>query len=233
MLPIIETPKFDLRLPSTSKMVEYRPFLVKEEKILLMAQEGGSSREMITAMKDIVKACTFNAIDPNQLTVYDLEYVFLKLRAKSVGETTQINIKCSECEEVNPIEINIDDIEAPVVDPEPKVIMLTENVGLTMRHIRVRDIAALTDETKKQADVLFDTMIASIDNIFDEKGIYKTDETKKEEMNKFINSLNRKHMNAIQEFIAETPKLEHKVDFVCVKCGHKNEIVLHGVQSFF
>lgn len=235
MLPIIESPKYSVRLPSTSKTIEYRPFLVKEEKILLMAQESSSAREMVGAMKDIVKACTFNKVDPNLLTSYDLEFLFLKLRAKSVGETSTVKIKCSECDTYVPVEINLDEIEIPTVSTEPVNIMLSETVGITMRHIRVRDLANLTDEKKSRSDVMVDTVIASIDSIFDSNGVYKTDESTKEELSAFVNSLNRSHMKQIEDYIAATPKIEIKVKFACTneEYKHENEVTLSGVQSFF
>lgn len=234
-LPIIESPKYSLRLPSNNKTVEYRPFLVKEEKILLIAQESGNTRDMIAAMKDIVKACTFNKVDPNLLTSYDLEFLFLKLRSKSIGETSTVKIKCSECDTYVPVEINLDDIEAPVVSQEPVNIMLTDTVGITMRHIRVRDLASLTDEKKNRSDIMVDTVIASIASIFDANGVYSTDESTKEELVAFVNSLNRSHMKQIEDYMSATPKIELKVKFTCTneECKHENEVTLSGVQSFF
>lgn len=234
-LPIIESPKYSVRLPSTGKTIEYRPFLVKEEKILLIAQESGNAREMISAMKDIVKACTFNKVDPNLLTSYDLEFLFLKLRTKSVGETSTVKIKCSECDTYTPVDINLEDIEISDVSQEPVNIMLTDNVGITMRHVRVRDLASLTDEKKSRSDILIETVIASIASIFDSNGVYPTDESSKEELVTFVNSLNRAHMKQIEEFISTTPKVELQAKFKCSDkgCNHENDKTLTGVQSFF
>jgi hypothetical protein len=234
-LPILEAPKYSVRLPSNGKTIEYRPFLVKEEKVLMMAQESDSSREMMSAMKDIVKACTFNKIDPNELTSYDLEYLFLKLRAKSVGETTTIKIKCDKCDTYVPVEVNLEDVEIPVVSDKPVNIMLNDTVGITMRHVRVRDLASLTDEKKSSADIFSDSIIASIHAIFDSNGVYLTDETKKEELVNFVSSLSRSHMKQIEEYIAATPKISMKVKFTCTneECKHENEVTLTGVKSFF
>jgi hypothetical protein len=232
-LPTIESPKYSVRLPSTGKTIEYRPFLVKEEKVLLMAQESGSPREMVTAMKDIIKACTFNKVDPNALTSYDLEFMFLKLRAKSVGETSTIKIKCDKCEAFTPVDVDIDNVTLDV--PQDKVnIMLTDTVGITMRHIRVRDMGNLTD-TKDQGDLINDTVIASIESIFDADHVYPTDTEKKEELVKFVNSLNRAQMKEIESYIANTPKVSCDVKFKCCngECGHENKVSLTGIQSFF
>lgn len=233
-LPTLESPKYSIRLPSTGKTIEYRPFLVKEEKVLLIAQESGNPREMLTAMKDIIKVCTFNKIDPNLLTSYDLEYLFLKLRAKSVGETSTIKIKCEKCEAFTPVEVNIDEVGIDTVPNEPVNIMLNDTIGITMRHIRVKDLGVLTDK-KGQADLVTDTVIASIASIFDAGAVYPTDEAKKDELVAFVNSLNRGHMKQIEEFIASTPKVTCDVGFVCQcdTCKHENKVKLSGIQSFF
>jgi hypothetical protein len=198
-----------------------------------MAQESGSPREMVTAMKDIIKACTFNKVDPNALTSYDLEFMFLKLRAKSVGETSTIKIKCDKCEAFTPVDVDIDNVTLDV--PQDKVnIMLTDTVGITMRHIRVRDMGNLTD-TKDQGDLINDTVIASIESIFDATQVYPTDTEKKEELVKFVNSLNRAQMKEIEAYIANTPKVSCDVAFKCCgpECGHENKVSLTGIQSFF
>jgi hypothetical protein len=235
-LPILESPKYSVTLPSTGKIVEYRPFLVKEEKILLIAQESESNREMISAMKDIVKACTFDKVDPNSLTSFDLEYIFLKLRTKSVGETSTVKLKCANCETFVQVEVNLDDAKiTPEPITEPVNIMLTANVGVTMRYIRVRDLALLTDEKKGRGDLIANTVIASIASIYDTNGVYLTDDSTKEELNAFVNSLNREQMTKIETFIGATPKIGLNVNFKCTnpKCNHMNEISLNGIQSFF
>jgi hypothetical protein len=232
-LPILTAPKYDLRLPSNGKLIEYRPFLVKEEKILLIAQESKSSRDMVSAMKDIVKACTFDKVDPNSLTSFDLEFIFLKLRAKSVGETSSVKLKCSECSEFNPVDIDLDGVEMNPVSSEPVNIMLTDTVGITMRYIRVRDLANISDDKKEQSDLIIETVIASIHSIFDDSGVYLTDDSSKTELLAFVNSLSRPQMSKIEEFIQTTPKVEVDVAFKCEKCEHDNEIKLSGIQSFF
>lgn len=232
-LPILKSPKYDIRLPSSGNVVEYRPFLVKEEKILLIAQESGSSRDMIRAMKDIVKACTFGKIDANILTSYDLEYLFLKLRAKSVGESTNVKIKCNECKNYESVEINIDEVNIPNVSKDDTNIMLDDNIGIKMRHIRVRDLANITDDKKEKGEQIEETIIASIEAIYDENGVYPTDEASKSELHTFVNSLNRSQIKKIEEYIEQTPKIKLDVDFKCSKCEHDITVTLEGVQSFF
>jgi hypothetical protein len=235
MLPIIEAPKYSTRIPSSGKSVTYRPFLVKEEKILLIAQESESTADMILAMKDIIRACTFNAIDPDELTSYDLEFLFLKLRAKSVGETSRVKIKCEKCDTYNEVEVNLDDISIAPISSEPVTIMLNDTVGIQMRHIRVRDLTSLSDKQKNQGDIFIDTVIASIHSIFNVDNVYLTDETSHDELVTFVQSLSRVHMKKIEEFISATPKVELEVEFTCFneECKHQNKITLSGAQSFF
>jgi hypothetical protein len=232
-LPILESPKYIIEIPSNKKAVEYRPFLVKEEKILLMAQESQDSREMLNAMKDIIRACTFEKVDVDALTSFDLEYIFLKLRGKSIGEISNVNIKCSSCEAQNAIAINLDEIEVKFDDSVSNIIMITDVVGVNMRHIRVKDMGALTDDTKTQSDLINEVVIASIESIFDADKVYPSENSTKAELITFINSLNRVQMQKIEAFIAAVPALKEDVKFKCKGCGHENEFELSGTQAFF
>lgn len=233
-LPILESPKYVLTIPSTGKSIEYRPFLVKEEKILLLAQESNNSAEMMSAIKDIISACTFDVIKPQELTSFDLEYIFLKLRSKSVGEVSNIRCKCEHCETYNDISVNIDEIEPTW--PKEKVnnkVMLTDKVGVILRYIRVDDISSLINDTKVDANTITNMIIASIESIFDDSGVYKADQSSPEELMSFVNSLNRSQINKIEEYIASTPKLHHDAEFDCVNCKNHNIISLSGIQAFF
>jgi len=234
-LPILESPKYVLSIPSTGKSIEYRPFLVKEEKILLLAQEANNQIEMISAIKDIINACTFGIIDVNDLTSFDLEYIFLKLRAKSVGEISNVRCKCEKCEAHNEISINIDEIK--IVWPENKIdnkIMLTDTVGVILRYIKIDDVSSIVNAANEiNIDTITDMIIASIESIFDEKGVYKTNQTSKEELLSFVNSLNRSQIEKIENYIASAPKLQHSVNFTCNSCKNVNDITLSGIQAFF
>jgi len=232
-LPILTSLKYTLTVPSTQKTIEYRPFLVKEEKILLIAQESADNEEIIAAMKNIISACTFEKVDPNTLTTFDLEYIFLKLRSKSVGELTDINCKCSKCEAFTKTTINLDEIKFDFNPKKDKVIMLTDKVGLNMRYIQVKDMNALMNDTREKGDMITDVVIASIASIFDDAGVYSSEQTSRSEMETFINSLNRSQMSHIETFIAEAPKLAHTVNFTCKSCKEENTLELVGAQSFF
>ena len=152
-LPILETSKYTTVVQSTKETLEFRPFLVKEEKILLLAQESDDSSQIIGALKQVIKVCTFNEIDPNKLTTYDLEYIFLQLRAKSVGETSEVMLKCRECEAKNPIEVNLSDITVKFPEEElPPFIFkfLVNEPGLGDRFVMTSNILSTIKELESK-----------------------------------------------------------------------------------
>jgi phage FluMu protein Com len=163
-LPKIETPKYQLTIPSTKKEVSYRPFLVKEEKILLIAQEAGEEADLLMAMKDVVTSCTSGEVNVSELASFDLEYIFLKLRAKSVGEEAELGIKCDECEEVNKVTVNLDTIEVTEGTPLPKKIQLTDTIGIVPQYIKVHDLIKISGK-KDKGDILTSSIASSIENI--------------------------------------------------------------------
>lgn len=232
-LPILESSKYTITIPSTGKTVEYRPFLVKEEKILLIAQESNDSNQMFSSMKEIIRSCTFEKLDVDSITSYDLEYIFLKLRSKSIGEVSDINLECSECKTLNPVSIVIDEIEVKIDPDATKTVMLTETVGVNLRHIRVKDMAQLSDDKKPQSEIINNVVMASIESIFDADNVYPSDKSTPQELTTFINSLNREQMSKIEKFIESTPKVQKDVCFSCTNCNHDNSINVSGTQSFF
>lgn len=233
-LPILESSTYSTTIPSSGKSVKYRPYLVREEKILLIAQESKDTKAMLNAMREVIRACTFGKVEMKELTGFDLEFLFLKLRAKSVGETASIQIPCSDCKTLNPIDVNVDDI--PVVFPQDatSTFALTDSVGVKLRWLTVDSVEQLADfETAPQAEIMNDLVIASIESIYDADNVYPASQSSKEELTNFINSLNRAQMQKIEKFIAETPKLSKTVQFKCNKCGCDNTETLQGLKSFF
>ena len=232
-LPKIETPKYGLQIPSSGETIEYRPFLVKEEKILLIAQQTNKSKAMFKAMIDVIDNCTFGKLKMKDLTNFDVEYIFLKLRQKSVGEIASLSIKCDDCSASNPVEVNLEEIKVEESDKKEKKVMLTETVGVVLKYIDALSVEKLASLEKDQAKLLTETVIQSIDHIFDAEGVYPVKEANRSEIEEFINSLNREQIGKIEEFISSAPKLKHTVNFECVKCNTQNEVVLEGAQTFF
>mgnify|MGYP003638705870 FL=1 len=233
-LPILETPTYELTIPSTKKVVEYRPFLVKEEKFLLVAQESDSQKDMLRAMKKLVDVCLFGKVDVNVITLFDLEYIFMKLRSKSVGETTTLKPPCEKCEEGNEITVNLGDIEVLYPkNPPSKIIKFNDTVGVNLRHIGVKDLDKVSGGKDTSIDESFTMIKASIESIFDEDAVYPTCDQSPKEMDKFVDSMNHQQLEMITEFIAQSPKLSKAIEFTCTACKHKNKAILEGSDAFF
>ena len=231
-LPKLESQKFTCIVPSTNKEIEYRPFLVKEERVLMQVQETNDASAVLRVIKDVITACTFNELKVNDLTTYDLEYVFLQLRSKSVGEIAHLKFKCEECGHFTEVDVNLDEVK--VQYPEKKIesnIKLSENVGITLKPIGVDSINAIDE---KDADAAFMAGItATIDTVYDENGVYKLNDFSQKEISDFIDSLSHKQLEKIQDNIQNQPKVSHTVTYKCASCGHENTVVIEGLQSFF
>jgi hypothetical protein len=233
-LPLIQTPRYETRVPSTNARVTYRPYLVKEEKILMLARESADPKQMARAIKDVVASCTFGAVDPDKLSSFDLEFIFLKLASKSVGEVSKITLKCEKCEVPNPIEVNLDEIGVDMSNlPNPR-INLTDKIGVVMRWPTMDLIGALSEKGNDHMQEVIMALIAGcIDSIFDENGVYRADDHTPEEIAAFVESLNRSQFAQIQKYVESIPQLHHTVEFDCVKCKEKNSMVIKGLQNFF
>mgnify|MGYP000423775387 CR=1 FL=1 len=229
-LPKIETPTYELTVPSTEELIEYRPFLVKEEKILLIAQESGEAKDIIRALKQIVSSCTFNKVSPDDLAPYDLEYIFLQLRSKSIGETSEFSVKCEACGEFNKVEVDLSTIEVTFpLNKDENVIQLTDQIGVVLQPIHLDKIEDI-DNTASD----FTKIIAlSIDSIFDSENVYKSTDVSEKELIEFVESLSRSQVSKIEYFLENQPYLSKQVDFVCKSCGTKNTITLKGLDAFF
>lgn len=231
-LPVIDTPKYITTIPSTGEKVSYRPYLVKEEKILMIAMESENQDQILGAVKDIIGACTFGKVNVEQLALFDLEYIFLKLRAKSVGETSKIGLKCSECETSNEIEVPLDAIEVKAVDKDDSVIMLTDKVGIKFRYPSVKDAEKLSG-IKDGVGAVMKTIIMCIDNIFDDEKVYPAKDSTPKELEAFIDSLNSDQFKRIQAFFEGMPSVSYTAKFKCESCGHENELLIKGLANFF
>ena len=228
-LPVLETTTYNLVVPSTKKKLKYRPFLVKEEKILLIAQESESENQILQAVKDIIESCTFSKIDVNKIPMYDLEYIFLKIRSKSVGEVISFQLKCEECGEYNKVELNLEDVEVQFPDEQiDPNIELTDSVGITLKPINLSDITR-----SKGKDAISEALMSSIDSIYDSDNVYSASTCSKKELETFVDSLTHQHLEKIQKYLLNQPTLKHTIEYTCEKCGHKNSYELSGLQSFF
>lgn len=229
-LPKIETPTYELTVPSTGELIEFRPFLVKEEKILMLAQESGGVKDMIRALKQIISSCTFEKINPDSLASYDLEYIFLQLRAKSVGESSKFQLKCEKCGEFNPVEIDLTTIEVVFpLEKDDNTIQLTDNVGVVLRSIHLDEIENIGENVEDFTKIL----ALTIEKIFDDTQVYNSSDISNKELIEFVESLSRSQVSKIEHYIENQPYLEKVVEFQCKECGHHNSVQLRGLDSFF
>ena len=236
-LPKIDAPKYEMKIPSTGETVLYRPYLVKEEKILMMAMESNDDRQMISAIKDVIASCTENAIDVSKLAMFDLEYIFTMLRSKSVGETATVGVKCTSCDKKNDVEIVLDDVRVDVpADSSNKVISLTDTIKVKMRYPSVNSLMNANSENladTADVDVLFDMLISCIDTIYAGEEMYDASQQTKAELKEFIESLSTKQFGEMQKFIETMPSASIDIKFKCLECQADNEMNVKGLGNFF
>lgn len=229
-LPTLQTSKYKTTIPSTGKSIEFRPFLVKEEKILMIAQESEDTSMILNAMKDIVKNCTFEKVDVDELASYDLEYLFLQLRAKSVGEIIDLQVKCDKCGELNQLQVNLEEVEIkkPTKEVDNKVI-LENNIGITLKPISVKDVDGISDKVEDFTK----TLSLCIDTIFDDNNVYNVKDVSPSELETFVESMSHKHLLMIDEFMKNQPSIIYNGEYTCHSCKKKNTFTLEGLQDFF
>ena len=227
-LPKLNTPVYEAILPSTDKVIKFRPFLVKEEKVLLTAMEDGSQTALMNAIKTILKNCVQGNLDVERLPLFDIEYLFLKLRSKSVGEVSEIGLKCTdtECGGVNQISINMDEIEVYKPEGHNRKIMISDEVGVMMSYPVIKT-AGITEEDGMA--IVKDC----IEMVFTEEEQHERDSFTSKELDEFIESMDSKQFGKIKEFFDTMPKLQHTINYKCEKCGEDKEITLQGLDSFF
>lgn len=228
---IAATPTYEITLPSTGKKIEYRPFLVKEEKILLMASESKNESEIRRAMHDVVSACTFGKLDMENCPMIDIEYLFLKIRTKSVGETAKPVIKCPKCNKGNETVIDISNIE-PIKKPNHSTkINLTKDVIVEMRYPQYRDIEEMNKKTV-DSDKMFRLLGLCIDKVYTPSGTFVGKDLTEEDLNDFMDRLTQAQFKGLSDFFETMPQIQKTIQYTC-SCGNNEEITLRGMQDFF
>ena len=243
-LPKVSTPTYDLTIPSSGEKVSYRPFLVKEEKTLLMAMESKDTKAMTKAMEDIISSCTEGSVKIKDLAPFDLEYFFLQLRGRSIGEIIEVKSPrppnftncCKEAEEgdVCDLSINIDDIKVDTSKIKPSDIKVTKDIGVKMKYPSMESVQRynIEGDTMKSEDI-FKLITDCVDYIWDGDDIFKAKDHSKKELNDFIDSLSSGQFEKIREFFESMPRLSHDVDWKGPRCEKSKTLVLTGVDSFF
>lgn len=235
-LPSVVTPTFELNLISSNKPIKYRPFLVKEEKALLIALESANDKDILNTVKDVLKACIkTRGVKIDNLPSFDLEYLFLKIRAASIGEEIVLTVTCLDDNETTvEASINIDEIEVTKPEGHDRKIMFDEEFGIMMNYPSMKqfvDREFLQKEMKTEE--VYGFIADSIDQIFQGEDVYDNSTTSKKEFREFVDSLTTKQFEQIQQFYATAPKLSHTFSVVNPKTGVKSDYTLEGLQSFF
>ena len=232
-LPVLNNPNYEMELPSTGEKIEFRPFLVKEQKILMMAMESEDTSSQAKAVIDIIKNCTFGKLDDmiEVLPTYDIEYMFLQIRQKSVGETVDITVTCPDDGETKvPVTINLEDISIVRTEGHTNTVMITDKIGMTMRHPTMKQILSYDLTKMDTMESTFGIIQDCLENIFDENEVY--DDMNKKELSEFIEQMTTGQFEKVTEFFTTMPKLKHTVKVTNPNTGVENDIVLEGMQSF-
>lgn len=228
---IAATPSYEITLPSTGKKIEYRPFLVKEEKILLIASESKNESEIRRAMHDVVSACTFGKLDMENCPMIDIEYLFLKIRAKSVGETAKPLVKCPKCGKSNEMSVDISNIE-PTKNPNHKAkIQINKDIIVEMRYPQYSDIEEMNKKTN-DAEKMFRLLGLCIEKVYTPTGTFVGKDLTEEDVTEFMDRLTQSQFKGLSEFFETMPQIEKKIQYAC-PCGNNDEITLRGMQDFF
>ena len=234
-LPKLNTPTYELEVPSTDEKIKYRPFLVKEEKILLMAMESKDNAQIINAVKDIVSSCTFGKLNVATMPMFDMEYIFLNIRAKSVGEISKLKILCPDDKKTYAsVELDLTKVEVQVGDDHTNKIELTDNMGMIMTYPTIDSFLESGIE-KIDANNMLDVIGSCVLQIYENNGekVYQAKDQTKKELTEFIESMNSSQFRKVQSFFDTMPKLKHTIKVKNPKTKKSSEITLTGLNDFF
>ena len=234
-LPKLDVPIYEMVVPSTDEKIKYRPFLIKEEKILLIAMESGENKDIIQAVKQIVSECTFNKLKLGDMPMFDVEFMFLNIRAKSVGEISKLKILCQDDKETYAnVEVDLSKIEVQVDDNHTNKIELSDEMGVIMKYPSI-DSFSTAGIAEITASNMLDVIVACIDTIYDKKGeeVYDSKDSTQKELVDFVEQLNTKQFQEVQKFFDTMPKLRHEMKVKNPKTKKESKVVLTGLSDFF
>lgn len=238
-LPMMSTPTYTMVVPSTGTSVKYRPFLVKEEKALLIAQQSEDMVTMIETLKGVVKSCVLDKIDVEKLATFDLEYMFVQIRGKSVGETVELVFPCDEdhgeqnSKAKSTVTVDLSTLSVDKAPGHTNKIHLFEDVGVVMKYPTVDIIKKLEGVDTEDLDKIFDIVALSIDFIYQGDEIFHAKEQNYQELLQFVNNLTSEQFLKVQEFFVTMPKIKKEIEYNCPVCGKHHVKMLEGLQSFF
>jgi hypothetical protein len=239
-LPMNTTPIYTVTLPSTQEQVRYRPFLVKDQKSLLLAQQSDNQQVMADTLKKVISSCLVDSnLDVGTLATFDMEYLFLQIRGKSVGEQVPLILKCDEDHgEDNEkaqikYQVNVDDIKVEFFEDHIDKFELFDGVGVKMRYPSFEVLDKFNSPASNEAEVMFDIVGNCIEYVYDSEEIYYTKDQTKEEITQFLENLTTEQFAKVQKFFDTMPRLAHSVEYDCPVCGKHHKVNIEGLQSFF
>ena len=235
-LPKIETPSYTMVLPSREGEIKFRPFTVKEEKILMMAQETGEQKDIVMAMSDVIESCTYGELKCKDLPIFDLEYIFLQLRAKSVGEIAKIKVLCpDDMKTYTEVEVDLTEVDVHVDDSHKNEIVIDEKrkLGVVFNYptLSTYNVSKNIDDVKTQD--IFNIIYACVDHIYEGDKIYPGKDSTLEEKKEFFDSINQNNLVDIRKFFDTLPTVKYEVEIENPKTKVKNTVTLRGLQDFF
>ena len=232
-LPKLDTPTYELEQPSTGEKIKYRPFLVKEQKTLMLAQESEDEKQIRDALAGLISGCTFEAVDPHKIPIFDVEYLFLRIRGKSVGEKVELSLLCPDDNEtrVNKT-INLEDIGVTMKVGHTNEIGITENVKVVMKYPTLNDVVDMGQDMSSSED-MFKMIKRCVWEVHDKDTIYNKVDISDSELEDFVDSLTGEQFEGITNFFDTMPKVQHSIEVTNPKTKKKGEILVEGIQSFF
>jgi hypothetical protein len=238
MLPKIDVPTYELKLISQKKPIRFRPFLVKEQKLLMMAQENVDSDKeyLLNTVKQVINNCALTELDVEELPMFDIEYLFLNLRARSMGEMVKVNYKCvnkieeKECGNVIGFDLNILNVKPTISKQHSNRIEIDQNLGLLMKYPNLKTFKEIDMNNE---DSVLRVIFSCIESIYDPETLYHTKDIEAKELEEFVDSLPTTVVEKIKMFFDTMPKIEHNIHFHCNKCNYEEDIKIEGLNSFF
>ena len=237
-LPKISAPTYELVLPSSNKKIRYRPFLVREEKILIMALESEDTKQITEAIKTVIHNCVITrGIKVDKMSTFDIEYLFLNVRGKSVGESVEVNVTCPDDGQTKvPVEIDIDAIKIQKNPKHTNIIKLDDNLSVQMNYPSLDQFIETnfeTDSQNTQVDQSLNVIMSCINQVYNEEESWSASDCTKKELKEFVESMNSKQFKDIEAFFETMPKLSHKIKITNPNTKVESEVVIEGLASFF
>ena len=242
MLPKLDVPIYPVKLLSTGKEIRIRPFLVKEQKLFLMAAESEDSKETINTIKQVLKNCILDEVDVDSLPTFDLEYLFMNLRARSVEEVVQLKYKCNNtvkndkgedtiCNGTVEFDVNLLEIQPSTHKEHTNKFMLNDRIGICLRYPTFEIVQKY--EQMEENDIMVNILIDCIEYLYDDDQVYYAKDSTRKELEEFVDSMQQKDLEKIRVFFDTMPEIKKEVHFHCPKCGYEEDMVIKGLQNFF